>query len=90
MRKTIYHFEVKATTGSDTFFKLGATEVEAALRMRPDRRKRFRILFIRWVTDPDHTAIDVLPNPYSKSGQSRYRFVSQGDAGLTFELPKSR
>lgn len=82
----VTYYEVKATMGDNPFFRMGPTEVEAAIKYRHDGKNRFRILFIERVTEPDKTRIHLLPNPYSEQYRDRFRLVTKGEIGLKFNL----
>jgi len=81
----VLYFEVKSTTGDEPFFRLGPTEVEAAIKYRADGKHRFRVLFIERVTEPEHTRILVLTNPYSNQYKDRFQLVTKGEQGFRFD-----
>lgn len=70
--------EVKATTGHETTFDLGPTEVRAAMECAASKSRTFRVLHVRDVLSTAPSAL-FLPNPFSPDGQRRYRL---DDAGL--------
>lgn len=82
----VRYYEVKATTSDNQFFRLGPTEVEAAIKYRTDGKHRFRILFVHSVTEPERTRIHLLPNPYTEKYKNRFRLVTKGEVGLRFSL----
>ncbi|MBI5515255.1 MAG: DUF3883 domain-containing protein [Deltaproteobacteria bacterium] len=70
--------EVKATTGQETTFDLGPSEVRAAMECANDKRRTFRVLHVKEVLSTAPRAV-FLPNPFSPDGQQHYRL---DDAGL--------
>ena len=80
---TLY-FEVKSTSGEDFFFRLGPTEVEAAVRFRTDSKHRYRILLVQNVLSPELTRPLLLPNPFSDQHRDRFKLVTKGEQGFRF------
>ena len=62
-RRRKWHVEVKATTGDDTQFELGISEIKAANRFARAGAGRWRILRVRNVLS-DRPEFDWLPNPF--------------------------
>ena len=81
-----WHFEVKATSGSDRIIELGVTEIADAERCRADRTRRYRILFIENALAPQNARLYMLPNPRSERGKVGYRQVSRTGLKLAFDL----
>ncbi|MFD3658691.1 protein NO VEIN domain-containing protein [Streptomyces sp. NPDC058620] len=66
-----YLYEVKATGGEGGRFELGESEVRAARQHAGN--DRWRLLVVTHALTPHKMAIQMLPNPYGKRGQGRYR-----------------
>ncbi|MFY0511884.1 protein NO VEIN domain-containing protein [Streptomyces anulatus] len=66
-----YLYEVKATGGEGGRFELGGSEVRAARQHAGN--DRWRLLVVTNALTPHKVAIQMLPNPYGKRGQGRYR-----------------
>ena len=72
--------EVKATSGDDTYFDLGITEIEAASRFARRRGAnggRWRILRIRKALT-ERPEFDWLPNPFEDDHRKRFRLHKGG------------
>jgi hypothetical protein len=78
------HFEVKASSGEDYFFRLGPTEVETAVHCRADSKRRYRILLVQNVLSPESTRPLLLPNPFSDQFRDRFQLVTKGEQGFRF------
>jgi hypothetical protein len=85
-KNTEWHFEVKATAGTDRFIELGVTEIADAERCRADRTTRNRILFIENALEPQEAMLHMLPNPRSAGGKNRFREVSRTGLKLAFDI----
>ncbi|MFI8879517.1 sacsin N-terminal ATP-binding-like domain-containing protein [Streptomyces sp. NPDC055243] len=66
-----YLYEVKATGGEGGRFELGESEVRAARQHAGN--DRWRLLVVTHALTPHKVAVQMLPNPYGKRGQGRYR-----------------
>ncbi|WP_370266049.1 protein NO VEIN domain-containing protein [Streptomyces sp. V4I8] len=66
-----YLYEVKATAGEGGRFDLGESEVRAARQHAGN--DRWRLLVVTHALTSHRVAIQMLPNPYGKRGQGRYR-----------------
>ncbi|MEU0246187.1 DUF3883 domain-containing protein [Streptomyces sp. NPDC006235] len=77
-----YLYEVKATAGEGGRFELGESEVRAARQHAGN--DRWRLLVVTHALTSHRVAIQMLPNPYGKRGQGRYR--EEGGA-LRFSYP---
>ncbi|MBT2429057.1 DUF3883 domain-containing protein [Streptomyces sp. ISL-112] len=66
-----YLYEVKATGGEGGRFELGESELRAARQHAGN--DRWRLLVVTHALTPHKMAIQMLPNPYGKRGQGRYR-----------------
>ncbi|MFB7763453.1 sacsin N-terminal ATP-binding-like domain-containing protein [Streptomyces xiamenensis] len=64
-------YEVKATGGEGGRFDLGESEVRAARQHAGN--ERWRLLVVSHALAPHKVTIQMLPNPYGKRGQGRYR-----------------
>ncbi len=69
-------FEVKATAGNDTVFRMSPGEMRRAQSLQ--RGEEYRIIFIRRVLDPGDFEIIPLANPFVQKSQGQYRFVGDG------------
>lgn len=76
-RRKKWHVEVKATTGDDSQFDLGISEIEAANRLARKRGGRWRILRIRHALSV-RPEFDWLPNPFEDRFKERYRLHRGG------------
>lgn len=86
LKSTTYYYEVKASTGDAHVFEMGPTEIGAALRYRADQDKKYRILYISNVLDPKRLAVTLLPNPFSREGESKLRAVGRGSVTYEFAV----
>ena len=75
-RKT-WCVEVKATSGDETQFDLGSTEIDAAARLARKRGWRWRILRIRSALS-ERPEFDWLPNPFEKGFGKHFRLHKGG------------
>ncbi|MBI3797837.1 MAG: DUF3883 domain-containing protein [Deltaproteobacteria bacterium] len=80
------YFEVKATVGSESFVRLGQTEIDFA-QQQADQRESFRILLVTNALDSASRQLLWLPNPFGPRGHGRYR-LRQGELQLFFQLDK--
>ena len=80
----ILKYEVKATSGDDFSFELGASELRAA---RASRLGTYRIIFIQNVLDSDDRRLLVLPNPLEPDSGTRFR---QTNSGIRFSFEPTR
>jgi Domain of unknown function (DUF3883) len=71
-------FEVKATSGTDTIFELGESEVGKARDCTRSDRFDYRIVFITEVLDADTRQLFLLPNPMDPTNRDRFRFPGSG------------
>ena len=72
-----WHVEVKSTSGDDTQFDLGVSEIQAAIRFAHPRRGRWRILRVRNALS-DTPEFDWLPNPFQDQFKDRFRLRDGG------------
>ena len=75
-RKT-WCVEVKATSGDDTQFDLGSTEIDAATSLARKRGWRWRILRVRNALS-ERPDFDWLPNPFEESFRKHFRLHRGG------------
>ena len=81
--------EVKATSGDDTYFNLGITEIEAASRFARRRGAnggRWRILRIRKALT-ERPEFDWLPNPFEDDHRRCFRLHKGGMRVSYFRIP---
>lgn len=71
-------FEVKATSGTDTIFELGESEVGKARDCTRSDRFDYRIVFVTDVLNADKRQLFVLPNPMDPANRDRFRFPGSG------------
>ena len=69
--------EVKATSGDDTQFDLGSTEINAATRLARKRGWRWRILRVRNALS-ERPEFDWLPNPFEEGFRKHFRLHRGG------------
>ena len=72
-----WQVEVKATTGDDSQFELGISEIKAANRVARKGRGGWRILRIRHVLSA-RPEFDWLPNPFEDGFRDRFRLHRGG------------
>lgn len=72
-----WHVEVKSTSGDETQFDLGVSEIQAAIRLAHPRRGRWRILRVRNALS-DQPEFDWLPNPFQEGFKDRFRLRDGG------------
>jgi hypothetical protein len=75
-RGTIY-FEVKATSGADTRFELGESEVRKASECAR-RADDYRVIFITHALNAEARRIHLLPNPMDPANAPYYGFPGSG------------
>jgi hypothetical protein len=85
LKSRTVRFEVKATTGTDTRFELGESEVGAARDCVRSARYEYRVLFISEALDSERRSLFVLPNPMDPANASFFRFPGSG-LTCTFKL----
>ena len=85
-RKT-WCVEVKATSGDDTQFDLGSTEINAATRLAHKRGWRWRILRIRSALS-ERPEFDWLPNPFEEGFGKHFR-LRQGGMMVSYTHKKA-
>ena len=86
-RKT-WCVEVKATSGDDTQFDLGSSEINAATRLARKRGWRWRILRIRSALS-ERPQFDWLPNPFQEGFGKHFR-LRQGGMMVSYAHQKAR
>ena len=86
-RKT-WNVEVKATSGTDTQFDLGISEIEAATRLARKRGGRWRILRVSEALS-NHPRFDWLPNPFEEGFKQKYR-LHKGGMRVAFKRQKGK
>ncbi|EPF7975001.1 sacsin N-terminal ATP-binding-like domain-containing protein [Vibrio harveyi] len=84
LKTVTYYYEVKATQGQNEAFEMGPTEVAAAQKFASDKYNKYRVLFVSNVSDPSHTQISLLPNPFSVDGTKVMRLVGSGSMKFSF------
>lgn len=78
LKQTTLYFEVKATSGSDSRFELGESEVRKASECARRRRDDYRILFITNALSSDLREIHVLRNPMDPANDRYFGFPGAG------------
>ena len=68
---------MKATQSEDEVFELGSSEVELAIELANRRKKKFIILHVLDALS-DTPYFRLLPNPYDKKYNAKYRFEEAG------------
>ena len=86
-RKT-WNVEVKATSGTDTQFDLGISEIEAATRLARKRGGRWRILRVSEALS-DRPSFDWLPNPFEEGFKQNYR-LHKGGMRVAYKRQKGK
>lgn len=84
-RKSVTHYyEVKASEGDSHIFEMGPTEIAAAHKFRSGKDHKYWVIYIANATDSKRVEISLLPNPFSREGESKLRPVGRGS--VTFEF----
>ena len=86
-RKT-WNVEVKATSGTDTQFDLGISEIEAATRLARKRGGRWRVLRVSEALS-NSPRFDWLPNPFEEGFKQKYR-LHKGGMRVAFKRQKGK
>lgn len=81
-----WHVEVKSTSGDETQFDLGVSEIQAAIRLAHPRRGRWRILRVRNALSYQ-PEFDWLPNPFQDGFKDRFR-LRDGGMHVTYKRKK--
>ena len=76
-RGKMWHVEVKATSGDDSQFNLGISEIKAANRLAQGKGGRWRILRVLNALS-DQPDFEWLPNPFEDDFRERFRLHSDG------------
>lgn len=82
---TEWLYEVKATTGDTCEFELSDNEYRTAAAVSPDRTRRYRILFVQHVFDPERCRVMELPNPAAEGGRPKFRIVGRSSTRMKFD-----
>ncbi|MCE8546450.1 DUF3883 domain-containing protein [Ruegeria pomeroyi] len=83
-----WQIEVKASSDDPRAFELGETEVRAArLAAQPRNGMQYRIVYVSYVTDPDQTAVEMLPNPLTEDGERLFTLLGEG---IRYGFPKKK
>ncbi|HFQ9477301.1 TPA: DUF3883 domain-containing protein [Pseudomonas aeruginosa] len=85
-REREWLYEVKATPNEACEFELTDNEYRVAISAAADRSRRYRILFIQHVFDPERCQILELPNPAAEDGKFRFRIVGRSSVRMRFDL----
>lgn len=80
-----YLYEVKSALDSGGEFELSARELEVAGSAREDRKRRYRILYVPFVFDPNRWMVMTLPNPVGIKTRDQFRVVRSGSVRYRFE-----
>ena len=80
-----YLYEVKSALDAGGEFELSARELEVAGSAREDRKRRYRILYVPFVFDPNNWMVLTLPNPVGIKTRDQFRVVRSGSVRYGFE-----
>lgn len=80
-----YLYEVKSALDAGGEFELTARELEVAGSAREDRKRRYRILYVPFVFDPNRWMVITLPNPAGVKTRDQFRVVRSGSVRYRFE-----
>jgi hypothetical protein len=78
-------YEVKSALDEGGEFELTAREIEVAGSAALDRKRRYRILYIPYVFDPDRWRVLPLQNPVGEGTRNRFRVIRTGSVRYSFE-----
>lgn len=78
-------YEVKSAMDAGGEFELSAREIEVAGSASLERKRRYRILYVPYVFDPDRWRVLPLMNPVAELTRDRFRVVRSGSVRYRFE-----
>lgn len=79
-------YEVKSALDNGGEFELTARELEVASGAALDRKRRFRILYVPFVFDPDRWQVLVLKNPVGEATRNRFKVIRTGSVRYGFDI----
>lgn len=82
---TTWLYEVKSALDQGGEFELTANEMRVAASASSDGKRRYRILYVPFVLNPDHWCVLELPNPMSERSRRQFRVVGRGSVRIRFE-----
>ena len=78
-------YEVKSSLEDTREFELTANEMRVAASASKDGRRRYRILYVPFVSCPDRWFVLELPNPMGDGTRNRFRQIGRGSVRFRFE-----
>ena len=79
-------YEVKSALEEGGEFELTARELEVAGSAALDRKRRFRILYVPFVFDPERWKVLTLQNPVGNDTRDRFKVIRTGSVRYGFEV----
>ena len=79
-------YEVKSALDEGGEFELTARELEVAGSAALDRKRRYRILYVPYVFDPDRWRVLPLQNPGGERTRNRFRVIRTGSVRYGFDI----
>ena len=79
-------YEVKSALDDGGEFELTARELEVAGSAAMDRKRRFRILYVPFVFDPDRWRVLTLPNPVGEATRNQFKVIRTGSVRYGFSF----
>lgn len=79
-------YEVKSSLDAGGEFELTARELEVAGSAALDRKRRYRILYVPFVFDPDRWRVLTLQNPVGEATRNRFRVIRTGSVRYGFDV----
>ena len=78
-------YEVKSSLDDTCEFELTPNEMRVAASVSRRGRRRYRILYVPYVFQPDRWFVLELPNPMSEETRNRFKQVGHGSVRFRFE-----
>ena len=78
-------YEVKSALDEGGEFELTARELEVAASAARDGKRRYRILYVPYVFDPDRWRVLPLQNPVGETTRNRFRVIRTGSVRYGFD-----
>jgi hypothetical protein len=79
-------YEVKSALDEGGEFELTARELEVAGSAALDRKRRYRILYVPFVFDPDRWRVLTLQNPVGEATRNRFKVIRTGSVRYGFDV----
>ena len=79
-------YEVKSAFDAGGEFELTARELEVAGSAAADGKRRYRLLYVPFVFDPDRWRVLTLANPAGETTRNRYRVIRTGSVRYGFDV----